>query len=165
MNKRFNFLSAVFIISIVLLSSCSKEKNNSQQASIAIAGSYRATGLERKSTPRVVNDSLVIDSLGPTKFRARFPTFLHRDFEFDVINDSCMNFRLLNPHPLTFPPYADGFVNGECMPLTPPWTHSIYKNRYDRPTKTFYLHYTYILGPASPPYCYSDVNFEKWVKL
>jgi hypothetical protein len=165
MNKSFNFLSAVIIISIVLLCSCSKEKNNSQQASVAIAGSYRATGLERKSTPRVVNDSLVIDSLGPTKFRARFPAFQHRDFEFDVINDSCRNFLLLNPPFISTPPHADGFVNGECLPLTPPWVHSTYNNRYNRSTKTFMLHYTYILGPANPIYCYSDVNFEKWVKL
>jgi len=165
MNKSFAILLAVVLTSIIILASCKKEIDSQPQVPHTIAGTYRATGLQRKATPRVVNDSLVIDSLGPTRFKARFPAFLHRDFEFDVINDSLRNFRLLNPPFLAVPPYADGFVNGECMPLTPPWVHSTYNNRYDRATNTFMLHFTYILGPPSPMYCYSDVNFEKWVKL
>ena len=165
MNKSLAILLLVILFSTALFISCSKEKNSAPQVPHTIAGSYRAQGLQRKATPRVVNDSLVIDSLGPTRFRARFPAFTSRDFEFDVINDSLRNFRLLNPPFLSVPPYADGFVNGECIPLTPPWVHSTYNNRYNRAINTFMLHYTYILGPPSPMYCYSDVNFERWVKL
>ena len=157
-------LLLIFLLLISVFTATSQSSN--------LSGAYQGTGyFFHPTASRFLNAAKGITSVGVNKYQLNLADLGGSNFAFQFeldANNNAVNWVAAGSTPAS---PASGFMSTDNSGgytfypgTTTGFTHSIYNNRYDAATKTFYLHYGYQGGSTSESQ-YQRQIYEKLVRI